>query len=204
MKNISINEWLDDEKVSALLTDEKIKKLKSEYRYFYKNGKYYPDEFANIEIMTGFPLAEEYFQNITTFNNSFLDNVKSEKDYIYRYAECVLKCHILCAAQIVFKFPLWQDPELPEWEEMIKNVLKDLDALSPQYDDQFAFPCFFPYYSNEFVSYPRFMLRWIYDVIDEFFEIAEENMYQLSEEDREKEIAERRAEIKKLEDLLKK
>ena len=200
MKQISIHEWLDDDKISMLFSEEEVKTIKSEYkRIFEKEPFVYTDEENRIEIKTGFPLVEFFFEDI---NEYITDDIESEDEYIYRYAENVLKCHILCACQIIFGFPLWQDKELLEYKEPIKESLQKINKASIQNGDEFVFPCFFPYYSNEYVLYPRFMLQWIYDVINEFFDVADSNMYHLSLEEQIKEKEERRQEVKKIEDFL--
>lgn len=204
MKQISINEWLDDDKISILLSCEEIKSLKEEYDSIFGDIPHIAtnSEGVSIEIKTGFPLVEAFFEDITTNNEDFLYGIDSKQDYVYRYAECILKCHILCACQIAFKFPLWQDTELPEWEQVVKEALQQINKEAIQSNDEFVFPCFFPYYSNEYLWHPRFMLQWIYDVVNEFFDIAESNMYHLSLEEQEEERARNRRELKKLEDLL--
>lgn len=201
MERISINEWLDDEKISMLFSEKEIKTIKSEYKQLFEGEHvdFNYDEENTIEIKTGFPLVEAFFEDI---NEYITDDIESEEEYIYRYAENVLKCHILCACQILFGFPLWQDKELLEHKDLIKESLQKINQASINDNDEFAFPCFFPYYSNEYVLYPRFMLQWIYDVVNEFFDLAESNMYHLSLEEQEEERARNRRKLKKLEDLL--
>ena len=201
MKQISINEWLDDEKISMLLSEKEIETIKVEYKQLFEDEPivFKCDEYGTIRIKTGFPLVESFFEDI---NEYITDNIECEEEYVYRYAEHILKCHILCACQILFSFPLWQDKDLLEYKEPIKEVLQNMNKTSAENGDEFAFPCFFPNYSNEYILYPRFMLQWIYDVINEFFDIAESNMYHLSLEEQIKEKEESKRELKKLEDFL--
>ena len=112
-----------------------------------------------------------------------------------------MKCNILCACQIAFKFPLWQSGELLEWENALRNGIQDA-ANKAKDNDTFFFPCFFPHYSNEYVWYPCFMLEWILDVIDEFFDVAESDMYHLTPEERARECQQRREELQRMEDYL--
>ena len=201
MKPISITKWLDDEKISMLFSEEEIKTIKAEYKNIFDDEPIVclSDKVDTIKIKTGFPLVESFFEDI---NEYITDDIECEEEYIYRYAEHVLKCHILCACQILLGFPLWQDKELLEYKEPIKEALQNINKASAENGDQFAFPCFFPYYSNENVLYPRFMIQWIYDVINEFFDVAESNMYHLSLEEQIKEKEENRRELKSLEDML--
>ena len=201
MERISINEWLDDDKISMLFSEKEIKTIKSEYKQIFENEPvvFNCDEENAIEIKTGFPLVETFFEDI---NEYITDDIDNEQEYIYRYAENVLKCHILCACQILFGFPLWQDKELLECKEPIKESLQKINQASMQNGDEFVFPCFFPYYSNEYILYPRFMLQWIYDVVNEFFDLAESKMYHLSLEEQVDERERNRQELKKIEDLL--
>lgn len=201
MERISINEWLDDEKISMLFSEKEIKTIKSEYKQLFEGEHvdFNYDEENTIEIKTGFPLVETFFEDI---NEYITDDIENEEEYICRYAEHVLKCHILCACQILFCFPLWQDKELLEYKEPIKESLQKINQAAINNNDEFAFPRFFPYYSNEYVLYPRFMLQWIYDVVNEFFDVAESNMYHLYLKEQGEEREQNRRELKKLEDLL--
>lgn len=201
MKRLSINEWLDDEKISMMLSEKEIETIKAEYKYFFEDEPiiFECDGDDTIRIKTGFPLIETFFEDVKDY---FTNDIECEKDYVYRYAEYILKCHILCACQIFFGFPLWQDKDLIEYREPIKDALQNINKVSAENEDEFAFPCFFPYYSNEYILYPRFMLQWIYDAINEFFDIAESNMYHLSLEEQIKEKEESKRELKKLEDFL--
>lgn len=201
MKRVSINEWLDDEKISMMLSEKEIETIKSEYKYFFEDEPiiFEREEDDTIRIKTGFPLIKTFFEDVKDY---FTNNIECEKDYVYRYAEYILKCHILCACQILFGFPLWQDKQLLEYREPIKEALQNINKASAENGDEFAFPSFFPYYSNEYILYPRFMLQWIYAAINEFFDMAESNMYHLSLEEQEEERARNRRELKELEDLL--
>ena len=142
------------------------------------------------------------FDDIGDLSDDFAYDVESEEEYLFCYAECILKCHILCAAQIAFGFPLWQDPKFLEWEKPIREALKEIDDYAAENDDEFCFPRFFPYYSNEYVAYPRFMIRWISDVMEEFFEKADANGYYLSPEERQKQFEKASRELRMIEDFL--
>ena len=198
MEKISISEWLDDEMISMLFSDDEIKRIKSDYKFSKRNGKYIDEEeLPEIMIDSGFPLVDSYFDDITIFNEYFDEDIETEKEYIYRYAECKLKCHILCACQIWFGFPLWQDHELPKWEKKIKEELEEI-YQEMKNKDSFVFHGFFPHFSNEYVRYPLFMLQWIYEVINEFFDLADTNMYHLTAEEAKKEREENKRIIEEI------
>lgn len=200
----NMREWLDKAKIKKLLSQKEIEHLEATYMYYFSEDEAehrLPEEGCDIEIVTGFPLAKEYFEYLTE-SDWFFDRISSKKTYVSCFAECILKTHILCACQIHFGFPLWQDGELLAYREPIEEALQNMNQSCIQNDSDFAFPCFFPHYSNEYVLYPRFVLQWIYDVINEFFDIAEDQMFHLTYEEREKEELERKQEIKRIEDLL--
>lgn len=202
MKKCDIKEWLDRDKVAALLTEEEIEGIKSSYRFVFEDARDSHGKDPSIEFRTGLPLAESYYEDLILYGEGFTDDVDSAEEYVLRYAEAILKLQILCACQLVFKFPLWQDKDLLSWKEVVKGGLKELEKEALQTEEQFPFPKFFPCFSTEIDYHPKFMLDWIHQVVDEFFEMAEDNMYHLTAEEREREQEEKKRQLRVIEDFL--
>ncbi len=182
MKSLSIEEWLDDEKISMLLSDKEIKRVTADYYEFCEMFEEdYMDcdesycDLPEFEINTSLPFAKRYFDDI------ILDiEFDSLEDYIKSYAESVLKTYILCACQMVYEFPLWKGENWLEFQKQLENVLEDLEECSKNIGEYFGFAKFYPYYSNEYVAYPGYMIYWISGVIDEFLYLQNKHMYDYS------------------------
>ena len=84
-------DWLDEERISKLIPEEEIENIKASYRYIHLDDESYAfSKSPDIEIVTGFPMVREYFDDIGDLSDDFAYDVESEEEYLFCYAECFL------------------------------------------------------------------------------------------------------------------